>query len=107
MSNKFRELLRRKRKRNLTYNYLGNMPKIILIQKMIRGFLARKKFQRLQNEEYNYAAFLIQESYREYKERRSLREKNNAASTITRFIANIPVIRRYRIGCININLKKF
>ena len=106
MSNKFRELLRRKRKRNLTYNYLGNMPKIILIQKTIRGFLARKKFQRLQSEEYNYAAFLIQESYREYKERRSLREKNNAASTITRFIANIPVIRRYRIGCININLKK-
>ena len=60
MSDKFRELLRKRRKRNLTYNYLGNIPKIILIQKHSR-ILGKKKFKRLQNEEENYAAFVIQE----------------------------------------------
>ena len=106
MSNKFRELLRKRRKRNLTYNYLGNIPKIILIQKTIRGFLARKKFKRLQNEEENYAAFVIQEFYRKHREIKILKKQKEAACVVARFIRNVPIIRRFKMKKIQKRLRQ-
>lgn len=99
MSNRFREILRKKRKRKMTYNYLGNIPKIVMIQKVCRGFIARKKYARLQGEERNIAASIIQECYKRYRE-------NNASIIITSFIKNIPIIRRYKLDKIQKNLKK-
>ena len=95
-----RSVIRRRRHRSLILPYIEHIDKVIVVQSVVRRFIAIKRTERLRSineeEERYVASVMIQAAFRGYFERKARIRQNRAASAITRFMASIPDLRRER-----------
>ena len=101
-----REIIRQRRARNMIMPYIEHIGAVVQVQSHVRGFLARKRFAALKEEndeiDREVASRVIQRNFRLYL----FRKRNIHAARIARFIRRLPALRDRRLRKIRDNLRR-